>query len=148
AANCADAAAAIVQAQWEDVWSAAAAAASRVSAGEEVFAALFKMVPAAKNLFTRVNVADINSPEFQGHVVRVMGGLDILINALDDIPTLESMLDHLAGQHAVRDGVTGAGFQLMATVLMESLPQVVEGFNPDAWASCLAGIAAAISSAL
>jgi len=68
------------------------------------------MAPAAKGLFTRVNVADVNSPEFNGHVMRVMGGLDVLINYLGDTPTLEKMLDHLAKQHAVRDGVTTAGF--------------------------------------
>ena len=68
------------------------------------------MAPGAKGLFTRVNVADISSPEFNGHVMRVMGGLDVLINYLQDSATMKEMLSHLSDQHVVREGVTKAGF--------------------------------------
>ena len=68
------------------------------------------MAPGAKGLFDRVNVADTSSPEFNGHVMRVMGGLDVLVNYLQDLPVLESMLAHLSEQHVVREGVTKAGF--------------------------------------
>ncbi|MRB67461.1 hypothetical protein GH825_29130, partial [Bacillus thuringiensis] len=86
--------------------------------------------------FTRVNVADVNSPEFQAHVVRVINGLDILINFLDDLPSLEAAAGHLADQHAVRAGVTKAAFQLMDDAFVELLPQIVDNFNPDTWQRC------------
>ena len=73
---------------------------------------LFELDPGAKDLFGRVNVADFNSPEFSGHIMRVMGGLDILMNYMHNLPALESMLAHLATQHSVRPGVTTAGFDV------------------------------------
>ncbi|KAI0225969.1 Extracellular globin-2C [Lamellibrachia satsuma] len=134
---CSSADADIVIQQWQAVSSPDAAAKSKLSCGQAVFARLFDMAPGAKGLFTRVNVADTSSPEFNGHVMRVMGGLDVLVNYLHDLPVLESMLAHLSEQHVVREGVTKAGFGVMAKVLMESMPQIVENFNPDAWRNCL-----------
>ena len=76
------------------------------------------MAPGAKALFKRVNVDDVNSPEFNSHVMRVMGGLDVLINYLGDTPALEKMLSHLAKQHVVRDGVTTAGFGVSIVIII------------------------------
>ncbi|KAK2178675.1 hypothetical protein NP493_531g02054 [Ridgeia piscesae] len=145
---CSKADAAIVIQQWQDVSSPDAAAQTKLSCGQAVFAELFNMAPGAKALFTRVNVDNIHSPEFNGHVMRVMGGLDVLVNYLENPPVMESMLAHLAGQHAVRDGVTKSGFAVMAKVLMGSMPQVVEGFNPDAWKNCLIPILNGMSAGL
>lgn len=145
---CSSADSAVVIKQWQAVSSPDAAAQTKLTCGQAVFAQLFEMAPGAKGLFTRVNVADVTSPEFNGHVMRVMGGLDVLINYLGDYPTLESMLSHLADQHAVREGVTTAGFEVMGKVLLASMPQVVEGFNPDAWSNCLIPILNGISAGL
>ena len=70
------------------------------------------MAPGAKALFTRVNVDNFESPEFNGHIMRVMGGLDVLVNYLEDTATLDSLLAHLASQHAVRAGVTKGAFEV------------------------------------
>nr|ALO75589.1 hemoglobin subunit B1 [Sclerolinum brattstromi] len=148
AAYCSYGDADIVVEQWQHVSSPDAAAQTKLACGQAVFHRLFELAPGATALFGRVNVADFNSPEFSGHIMRVMGGLDILMNYMHDEPALESMLAHLATQHAVREGVTTAGFDVMATVLMESMPQVVEGFNTDAWRNCLIPILDGISAGL
>ena len=82
---------------------------------------IFQKNPAAKQLFARVHVDNINSPEFEAHVVRVINGLDILINFLDDRPSLEAAAGHLADQHAVRAGVTKAAFQVFILSLLLDL---------------------------
>ena len=73
---------------------------------------LFIENPDAKKLFTRVNVHDQSSPEFQAHVVRVINGLDLCINSLTSRPLLESVTDHMATQHFVRQGVSQAHFDV------------------------------------
>ena len=76
------------------------------------FVSLFDRAPAARALFKRLNVEDFEGPEFSGHIMRVMSGLDMLINYLDNRPTLEKMLSHLSDQHIVRTGVTAAAFDV------------------------------------
>ena len=66
---------------------------------------MFARDPATKALFGRVNVADLQSSEFKSHVVRVMTGLDVCINALEDPPLLQQLTAHLSDQHVVREGV-------------------------------------------
>ncbi len=73
---------------------------------------LFDNNPAAKDLFTRVNVADMNSPAFSAHIIRVVNGLDIAINLLDAPATLDEELSHLSKQHQDRKGITAAHFDV------------------------------------
>uniref|UniRef100_A0A0S2MLM4 Extracellular globin n=1 Tax=Lamellibrachia luymesi TaxID=238240 RepID=A0A0S2MLM4_LAMLU len=145
---CSNADANLVINQWQQVSSPDAAAKSKLTGGQAVFKKLFALAPGAVDVFKRVNVDNFDSPEFSAHIMRVMGGLDILINYLNDPETLEQMLDHLAGQHAVREGVTAAAFELMANVLIGGLPKVVEDFNPDAWSNCLTPILNGIAAGL
>ena len=44
--------------------------------------------------------------------MRVMSGLDMLINYLDNRPTLEKLLSHMADQHAMYAGVTSGAFDV------------------------------------
>ena len=73
---------------------------------------VFEQDPGAKQLFTRVNVADMDSPEFQGHMLRVVNGLDLLMNLMRDPPTMIAAGQHLAEQHAARPGVTANYFKV------------------------------------
>ena len=74
---------------------------------------LFELAPGAKDLFSRVNVGDMRSPQFSAQMVRVMTGLDLALNALADQPLLESLTGHMAAQHAARPGVTVDGFRVI-----------------------------------
>ena len=73
---------------------------------------LFERAPESKGLFKRVNVDDQDSAEFRAHCVRVINGLDTIINMAFDPATLEEQLSHLSAQHAARDGVKAAYFDV------------------------------------
>ncbi|KAI0234611.1 Extracellular globin-2B [Lamellibrachia satsuma] len=133
---------------WESVWSAENSEQVRIELGGEVFDYIFKRDPGAMQMFKRVNVADLHSPEFEAHVVRVVNGLDILINFLDDRPSLEAAAKHLANQHAARPGVTAGYFQVMDDALVNILPQVVDHFDPDTWERCWHSAVDIITAAL
>ena len=55
---------------------------------------------------------DVNSPEFRAHCVRVINGLDTLINMAFDPATLAEQMSHLGAQHAARDGVKASQFDV------------------------------------
>lgn len=73
---------------------------------------LFEREPDAKNLFKRVNVDDLHSPEFKAHCIRVVNGLDTVISLLDDPFVMLHQLEHLGKQHQVRDGVKKEHFDV------------------------------------
>lgn len=138
----------VVKAQWNVIFAAPNSGASKYMLASHIFDRLFVVSPDAKNLFTRVKVHDQSSPEFQAHVVRVINGLDLCINSLTNRPLLESIIDHMATQHCVREGVTQVHFDVMEKVLFEMLPQALDEFDYDAWASCISPVKKAIARGL
>ena len=64
------------------------------------------------HLFANVNIDNFNSPEFGAHVLRVFFGLNLCVNALQDLPVLEELISHLARQHVARVGVKAAYFDV------------------------------------
>lgn len=136
----------IVMGQWDSVFVASNG--GKVATGYALFSRLFELAPSASDLFSGVNVADMRSPEFSAQMVRVMTGLDLTINALNDQSLLESLTGHLSAQHAKRPGVTAAGFQVMEQVILEVMPQLIDNFNPDAWTNCLNVVVEGISAGL
>jgi hemoglobin-like flavoprotein len=132
---------------WESVWGAQFSG-RRVIIAQNVFKALFRDFPAAKGLFSRVNVDDVDSAEFKSHCVRVINGLDVAINLLDDPASLKQQLDHLHSQHLARKGVKAEYFQYIGRAFAEVMPKGATCFNPDAWGSCFNYIANAISNGL
>jgi len=63
---------------------------------------VFAQVPEARSLFERVGGDDTSSPKFIGHAMRVLAGIDIAINLLDQPEALRSQLEHLHEQHDER----------------------------------------------
>ncbi|MRB67367.1 hypothetical protein GH825_28620 [Bacillus thuringiensis] len=90
----------------------------------------------------------MHSGEFHAHTLRVMTGLDELINKLHSPAVLDSMLAHLAEQHALRDGVTHELFHVFRDILYSSLGQLLDEYNPDAWRNCMFHILYGIAGAL
>jgi len=136
-----------VLALWESVWSAQYSG-RRVAVAQAVFNDLFERAPGAKALFKRVNVDDVNSPEFRAHCVRVINGLDTLINMAFDPATLEEQMAHLGAQHAARDGVKASAFDVIEKSFEAVLGQAIPCFNADAWRRCFNQFTAGITSAL
>ena len=69
-------------------------------------------MPEAIDLFKRVNVDDRDSPEFKAHIIRIINGIDSMMNLLTNPAALDSGLNFLAAQHAVRDGVRASHFKV------------------------------------
>ena len=72
----------------------------------------FDKRPASKALFANVNVDDMESDEWTAHTVRVVQGLDQLINMHYDKDILHEQLEHLGHQHAKYDGITSEDFEV------------------------------------
>jgi len=132
---------------WESIWSAQYSG-RRVAIAQAVFNDLFESDPAAKSLFARVNVDDVNSPEFRAHCVRVINGLDVVINLSLDAESLEAQLAHLAAQHAARDGINAGHFKAFAAAFEAVLSQAIPCFNSDAWNRCFTVFADGITVGL
>lgn len=77
---------------------------------------MMREAPETKSLFVNVNVDDVHGPEFGAHVLRVITGLDLCVNALLDIPVLEKITSHMAAQHARIPGVKTAYFEVRDAV--------------------------------
>jgi len=63
---------------------------------------VFAQVPEARSLFNDVGGDDTSSPKFIAHAMRVLAGLDIAINLLDQPESFQSQLEHLHHQHEER----------------------------------------------
>jgi hypothetical protein len=136
-----------VQRLWDSIWSAQYSG-RRVAMASAVFNNLFEKAPQAKALFKRVNVDNMDSPEFRSHGVRVINGLDNLINMAFDPATLQEQLVHLGAQHAARDGVKGSYFDVIGESFIEILGQAIPCFDRDAWSRCFNGFTAQIKPSL
>lgn len=132
---------------WESVWGAAFTG-RRVAIAQAVFADLFERLPETKELFKRVDGENADSPMFKAHCIRVVNGLDLALNLLNDPATLDSALDHLAAQHAEREGVKQGYFAAMGESFDRVLPQVIPHFNHDTWDSCFDKVAEGIAGGL
>ena len=62
----------------------------------------FRNSDAARALFTGVRGDNIHSNVFKAHSERILSSLDLCIALLDDEPTLNAALSHLANQHTTR----------------------------------------------
>ena len=63
---------------------------------------MFAQVPDARSLFDGVGGEDTSSPKFISHAMRVLAGLDIAINLLDQPDGVRAQLEHLHHQHEDR----------------------------------------------
>ena len=68
--------------------------------------------PDTKTLFTRVNVDNENSPEYQAHILRVANAFDDVLNKLHSHQVMDSMVEHLAFAHEDRKGMKKHHFQV------------------------------------
>ena len=72
----------------------------------------FEKRPDSKAMFTHVHVDDETHSEWIAHTVRVLNGLDLLINLAFDTDTLHEQLEHLGHQHAKIEGISSEDFEV------------------------------------
>jgi len=136
-----------IQFIWKKVW-ASSFTDRKVAIAGAVFNELFTVYPEAKQLFNRFKVDDPDSGEFRSHLVRVAGGIDNVVNLLDDPAVLNEQLKHLANFHKGIDGVRGVYLTGLANAFEKILPQVSSCFNVEAWNRCFRQAVAVVAADL
>jgi len=126
-----------VRDEWNMLWDTPDAAIVKITIGHAIFDRFLAEDPTVASVFSRVNVDDQQSGEWHAHMLRIMGGVDILINMMDDVNVLTEEVKHLRAQHVVREGVTHERMKAFLIIMMDELPKVMTHFNHDAWKSCL-----------
>lgn len=123
-----------VKHQWGEVFGTGH---RRLEFAVKIFVDLFKDHPETKALFTRVNAANVLSPEFEAHAERVIAGIDITIGLLDDEPALKAHLAHLKSQHDGRN-IKPEYYTFLAQNLVELMPKKLgTRVDLEAWRDCL-----------
>ena len=80
------------------------------------------MAPESAPLFTRVNVNGVFGGEFYAFALRIYATLTELINKLHNPEVLDSMLEHLANQHAAMPGMKQKYFHVRCMHAILKLP--------------------------
>jgi hypothetical protein len=80
--------------------------------------------------------------------MRIFNALDMIINLLKQPEALDEALEHLADQHAVREGVKKAHFQSFVQAMGRGLYRILDHYDAIAWKSCMHGIFSKIASKL
>lgn len=139
---------AVVQKQWKALWQDTESSKYKIGVGRLMLLKLVELNDDAKATFSNVGIDDPKGGAFSAHCMRVMNGLDMVINLLSNPRALNSALNHLADQHQVRTGVTKAHFKSMGTILDGGLSKVIDNYNPMAWKACFRGILTKMASKL
>lgn len=127
-----------MKSQWAQVYKYGS---EREHFGLEVWKEFFDIEDKSKELFTRVNGANIYSADFKAHISRVLGGLDMCISLLDEQATLDAALAHLNGQHKER-GIPANYFDSFGKAILRVVPDILGyHFDKSAWLSCFNVIA-------
>lgn len=130
-----------IKAQWSRAYSSGT---DREHFAQALWRSVFAQAPEARNLFTRVGGDDTTSPKFIAHAERVLAGLDIAINMLDQPDALKAELDHLNKQHEARN-IPDKYYTVFRNALQYVLPaQLGRCYDKEAWTACFTVIADAI----
>jgi hypothetical protein len=138
----------IVQEQWQSLWKDTESSRVKMGFGRNLLLKLAELNPAVKGLFANVDIDNPTGGKFNAHAMRILNGIDMAINLLKDPEGLDAALDHLADQHAAREGVTRAQFKSMGAILSDALPRVLDDYNSLSWKSCFKLILTQIASKL
>ncbi|CAH1773523.1 unnamed protein product [Owenia fusiformis] len=124
-----------VQTQWNAVYNT-----HRDVVGKAAFRSLFKLAPDSRALFSKFDSDDTNSPKFQAHCARVLGGLGNVISELGDAEVYTSQLGHLAAFHSNIPNLKYEYFEQLGQVLEEIFSAAIDDYDNEAWADCYTDI--------
>jgi len=120
--------------QWRRAYSAGS---DREHFAQAVWRAFFAQAPEARAVLSRFGSDDTNSGKFKAHAERVLSGLDIAINLLDQPEILKATLDHMHVQHAARPDIPDKYFAVFRSALGHVLPaQLGRCWDKEAWKDC------------
>jgi hemoglobin-like flavoprotein len=136
-----------VMAQWREVFDSQDSKFKYSTAGL-LLDRVLKDYPDGVALFKNVGIDNPQSGAFKAHLMRIFNALDMVINLLQEPEALAEALDHLADQHAVREGVKKAHFQSFTEAMFRGLYKLLDNFDGFAWKSCMSGVISKIASKL
>jgi hemoglobin-like flavoprotein len=134
-------------AQWKEVFHTQDAKFKYGTAGL-LLDRVLKDYPDGVALFKNVGIDNPQSGAFKSHLMRIFNAIDMIINLLHEPEALAEALDHLADQHAVREGVKKAHFQSFTEAMFRGLYKLLDHFDGFAWKSCMRPILSKIASKL
>ena len=79
---------------------------------------MMQKYPETTALFANVNSADVHSPEFRAHSLRVANGISLCIYALPRPEVLAELTSHLASQHAAVGGIKVEYFEVSRFMML------------------------------
>lgn len=109
----------------------------REAFAQAIWRATFAQAPESRDLFKRVHGEDTSHPEFIAHAERVLGGLDIAINTLDQPETLKEELDHLQHQHEGRKIPDNYFDAFKTSILHVVAAKLGRCWDREAWDHCI-----------
>jgi len=109
----------------------------REAFAQAIWRATFAQEPNSRDLFKRVHGEDTNHPKFIAHAERVLGGLDIAINLLDQPEVLKAELDHLEHQHEGRKIPDSYFDAFKKAILHVVAAQLGRCWDREAWDHCI-----------
>jgi len=132
-----------VKHQWSEAFGGSH---HRIEFGLKLWNSIFHDHPDLRGLFKRVHGDNTYSAEFEAHIQRVLGGLDMTISLLDDQSAFDAQLAHLKSQHAERN-LNAEYYTEFNEHLLGVLPDYL-GSKLDfaAWKDCLTMITDGIKS--
>jgi hemoglobin-like flavoprotein len=126
-----------VKSEWGRAYSSGH---DREAFAQAIWRATFAQVPESRDIFKRVHGDDTSHPAFIAHAERVLGGLDIAINTLDQPATLKEELDHLQVQHEGRK-IPDNYFDAFKTAILHVVAaQLGRCYDREAWDACISYI--------
>jgi len=129
---------------WHSVWKSGYTD-RKVKIMREVWHDLVSKHPEALDLMKKAGVASEDTPEFRAYMVRVVHGLDNIINLLDEPLVLEEQAHFMADKYGAKVGLKKTYFEAVIDSLQSVLPKLSSCFNIGAWNRCLNRLAITVS---
>jgi hypothetical protein len=120
---------------WTNIWGRGDTR-RRALIAREIFEDVFQKYPEARELFRRVRIDEPEGGEFQSHLVRVINGIDIIVNLLMNPYILSEQLAHLGEKHEVLPGMRKVYFEEMVRSVAKVFSRVDSCFNVASWNRC------------
>jgi len=129
---------------WHSVWKSSYTD-RKVKIMREIWHDIVTKHPAAVELMKKQGITSEDTPEFRAYMVRVVHGLDNIINLLDEPLVLEEQAHYMADRYGAKVGLKKTYFEAVVDSFLTVLPKLSSCMNVGAWNRCLSRLAVVVS---
>jgi len=129
---------------WHAAWHSSYTA-RRVTIMRAVWEDLVHNHPEAREMMKKKGIESEDTPEFRAYMIKVVHGLDNLINLLDEPLILEEQLHYMADKYGAKVGLKKSYFEAIIDSFESVLPKVSSCFNYGAWHRCFNRLGKSVS---